>query len=303
MKTHTTLYMTGLILCLFLVGSLHAQRYERRVEKRIELAPRSTVEVSSKFGAIRIQGTDGKTADIQVVIRVKGDSQEEARSIAEDVDVSIEAQPAKLSVETDVPSMDGGDRSIDISLQLTVPRTALVDVSNKFGSLTVKNIGGEVTATNAFGSIEITNSNNVQVENKFGSIVLGSITGTCRVQGRNGSMRAYDIPGGNFTNAFGTVDVSNARGAVTIRSKMGAVTAKGIPGGDITNEYGRIVIGLRKNFGGRINANTSFGGIESELPLSIQRQTTKVSANGIIGSGNGVLVISNKFGDIVINEH
>ncbi len=290
-------------LLLLLAATAAAQHYERRIDRRFDVDPRPRIVIDSRYGSVRVTGTDKPVVTVNAVVRVKDESQDDARRIAEDVRIDITGSRNDVRVVTRFEDEGlGRDRSVEILLTLSIPTGSRLGISNKFGPVNVKGVTGEVKSVNQFGAVEVLNSGNVVVENSFGSTMLGAITGAIRITGRNGRIKAYDIPGGSITNAYGSIDVTNARGPLQVTSKMGEVTLRGLAGGTIKSEYGKIAIILARSFSGTITAETSFGDIDSDLDIDIQRHGTKATARGRHGTGNATLTVTNKFGAITLTR-
>jgi formylmethanofuran dehydrogenase subunit D len=288
------------MLLILIAPDVSAQKYERRIDRKFEVNSGAKVQVDSKFGSVRVTGSENNKVQLNVLIRVKDEDQDDARQIAEAVGVDIQGSRNEVRLVTHMAgdNRGHGDRSVEIGIVVAVPRDARVYVQNKFGSIMIKSVSGEVRSNNQFGSVEVTNCSNVTLDNSFGNTVLGAISGSMRVSGKNGSIRAYDVPAGSVKNAFGAIDISNARGPLDVSAKMGEVKIRGCLGGVVRNEYGRVIVTLARSFGGAVSLETAFGDIDSDLPLDIQKHGTKVSGRGHIGSGNGTLTVVNKFGEI-----
>ncbi len=156
---------------------------------------------------------------------------------------------------------------MNASIMVSVPKKSILDIANKFGSITVADVEGSVLVQAQFGSIELTRCANVEAKNSFGSTTLGAIKGAFKVESKNGKVRAYDVPGGEITNAFGAIEVSDASGPVSLLGRMGSITAKNIPGGRIQNSYGSTTVTLVRDFSGVIEAKTRFGDVDSDYAL------------------------------------
>ncbi|MBI5646207.1 MAG: DUF4097 family beta strand repeat protein [Ignavibacteriae bacterium] len=288
-----------------------AQKFERKVEKHFEVQANPTVRVESKFGPVTIKGTESSIVDVKVHITVEDDDYENAKERAEDVDVVIDGSRNEVRVEVDWDGSrsNSGKQSMNASIVVSVPKRSVLDIANKFGSITVADVEGSVSVQAQFGSIEITRCANVEAKNSFGNTTLGSIKGAFKVESKNGKVRAYDVPGGEISNAFGAIEVSDASGPVSLLGRMGSITAKNIPGGRIQNSYGSTAVSLVRDFTGVIEAKTRFGDVESDYPLQPRnnnRETrygpTPEDLIGRVGNGSGKLSVLNEFGDITIRK-
>ena len=300
------------LVVLLLTATALAQKYERKVEKRFEVQPNVSVNIVGKFGPVRVTGHDQNIVEVRVVITADEDSYADAKESADDVDVKIEGSRGSVRVETDFERLlhnNDGRHSLNIAITVTVPKPALVELRNKFGSSHATGVDGSVSLQNEFGSAVVTNCTNVRIVNAFGTTTASAIRGTLSIESKNGKVRAFDVPACRIKNAFGEIDLSDASGLVEIHGSMGAIKAKGIPGGSIANSYGSVVISLEKSFSGTIEAKTKFGSVDSDFPLeprvkNREKQYGPVPEDliGRIGSGSGRLRVLNEFGEITIRK-
>ena len=306
---HTILFSLLIVLCSGVLAQ--AQKYERKIEKRFEVQPNVAVHIEGKFGPVTVTGDDQNVVVVTVLISAEDDSYDEAKELAEDVDVIIEGSHANVRVETDFPEggLNKGSHSVNASITMSVPKLAVVDLQNKFGSTKMSGIDGSVSLQNEFGSAAVTNCSNVRMRNSFGASTASAIRGSLSIESKNGKVRAFDVPACTIKNAFGEIDLSDAHGPVQIIGRMGAIKARGIPGGTIENSYGSVSIALEKAFSGTIEARTKFGSVDSEFPLEprvkrSEKQYGPVPEDliGRIGSGSGRLRVLNEFGEISIRK-
>ena len=303
-------FAVALCSALFSVGAL-AQKYERNVEKKFTVQGNPTVRVEGKFGPITVKGTDADMVDVQVRISVEDDSYDDAKELAEDVDITVEGSKNDVHVEVDWngSQSSGSKHSLNMSIEVRVPKKTILDIENKFGSISISDVAGSVAVKAQFGSIEATRCSNVDSKNAFGSTTLNVIRGGMKIQSKNGKVRVFNVEGGEISNAFGAIEVSDASAPVMIQGRMGSITAKNIPGGHIVNSYGSTKIWLVRDFSGTIQAKTRFGDIDSDFPLRSRYKNDEARYGpvpedlvGRVGSGKGKLSVLNEFGDITIRR-
>jgi hypothetical protein len=288
-----------------------AQKYERKVEKRIDVQPNAAVHIDGKFGPVTVTGADQNVVAVRIVITAEDDSYEEAKKRAEEVEVIIDESHGGVRIATDFSEhrSNKGRQSLNASITVTVPKQAILELRNKFGSSKATGVDGSVSMVNEFGSAVVTNCSNVRMQNAFGSSNASAIRGTLNIESKNGQVRAFDVPACTIRNAFGEIDLSDAHGPVQITGRMGTIKARGIPGGSIENSYGSVSISLERNFSGIIEAKTKFGSVDSDFPLEprvkrSEKQYGPVPEDliGRIGNGSARLQVLNEFGEITIKK-
>lgn len=97
----------------------------------------------------------------------------------------------------------------------------------------------------------------------------------------------------------GNVDVANQSGSV----EVAGITAKG-PGGchkvTLTTSFAPIKLTLPSGAGFNVSARTSFGRVQSAVPITTRGPLAADSITGTLGGGGCDLSLSNSSGDITL---
>jgi len=308
---HTLARNTALLSALLLltVAAATAQKYERVVRESFQTKANPTVEVASKFGTVHVSAGGGNTVAAVVKITARENSEARAKKLAEAARVEIKGSGDRVTVRTALPKdMDGDeDRGIVIDVTLSVPSGTLLELESKFGAVDIAGVRGSVKVKTGFGAVEIKDCANLDLVSSFGEVSLGGITGGITVESKMGSLKAYGIPGGKIKNSYGEVEVKHPSGPVDISSSMGEITVKGCRGGTITSSYGEVTLVMDRSFSGYIQAESSFGDIDSEFELRSKEEKYKYGPTGEkqfgkVGSGSDRLFVKSSFGDISIEK-
>jgi hypothetical protein len=130
---------------------------------------------------------------------------------------------------------------------------------------------------------------NLRVENSNGPVVANSISGEASAKMSFGSVTLEDVGGGiTVDNQNGAVTVSEARTS----AKCNSVTIK--------TSFAPIQVRIAESGNYTVSARTSFGRINSELPITTSGQMGGDSLNGKIGSGGCTMSLTNSNGSIEI---
>lgn len=296
-------------LLLLTGAAATAQKYERVVRESFQTRADPTVDIASKFGTVHISAVGGNTVTAVVKVTARESSETAAKKLAEAARVEIKGSGDRVTVRTALPkNMDGDeDRGIVIDVVLTVPSATLLELESKFGAVDITGVKGAVKVKTGFGAVEIKESANLDLTSSFGEVSLGGITGSIIVESKMGTLKAYGIPGGRIKNSYGEVEIKHPSGPVDIASSMGEVTVKGCRGGKITSSYGEIILVMDKSFSGQIQAESSFGDIDSDFDLQSKGEKSKYGPTnekkfGKVGSGSDRLFVKSSFGDISIEK-
>lgn len=299
------------LLLAILPGSFTAtaQKHEHTVRESFQTKSNPTVEVKSKFGAVHVSAAGGNTVTAVVKVTARDRSDDAAKKLAESARVEIKGSGDRVTVHAGLPKdMKGDDdRGIEIDVTVTLPADSRLELESKFGAVDVTGVKGAVKVETGFGEITIKESANLDLTSSFGEVNLGGITGSMTVESKMGSVNAYGVPGGKIKSSYGEVDVKRPSGPVDITSSMGEITVKGCRGGTISSSYGGVTVELDPAFSGRIEAEASFGDIDSDYPLQSKDKKksygpTSQKKWGSVGSGGDKLFVKSSFGDVNIEK-
>jgi hypothetical protein len=201
--------------CIIDAGGWGPQvKAERTLELDHPLAPGSTLAVSTASGSIGLTGQDVDHAHVMATIQARATTQEEAQELAEQVEISFQESPGKVTIKADRPPQRKR-QSISISYQIVVPRQTHVHCSSASGSIRLADLEGNVDAHAASGSIE-----------------AAHVQGSVRLNSASGSARCEDVAGGDVRigAASGSVKLTDASqiGACDLHAASGSVQASNV---------------------------------------------------------------------------
>ena len=200
-----------------------------------------------------------------------------------------------------------------------------VIVENSNGGVKLASVRGSATVKTSFAPTEIIGvTGPANVTNSNGSVLLRDVGGAVDVRGSFGRVDAEDLKAGiRVTTGNSGVRVVNARGPVTVTTTFGPVELRNVEGKvDVRNQNGAIDaapaaaprachdITLATTFsyiqlhlpdaGYAMTAQTSFGRIHSDVPITATGMIGEGRLSGTIGGGGCTLQLTNSNGDIRI---
>jgi hypothetical protein len=306
----TALHVGLLFVALLSVTvTVRAQKYERIVRETFQTSANPVVDIHSKFGAVHVSAIPGTAVTATVKVTARDRSDAAAKKLAEAARVEITGGGEHVTVRTGLPqNMKGNDdRGIEIDVTVTLPAGTRLELESKFGAVDITGVKGSVRVHTGFGEVSIKESANLDLTSSFGEVSLGGITGSMTIESKMGAVKAYGVPGGTIKNSYGEIDINRPSGPVDITSSMGEVTVKNCRGGKISSSYGEVTVVMDRAFSGRIQAESSFGDIDSDYDLKTDKEKksygpTKQRVWGVIGSGTDKLYIKSSFGEISIEK-
>ena len=179
-------------------------------------------------------------------------------------------------------------------------------VQNSFGPVTVSDIQNGVRIQSGNGGVSITNvRGEANVRTSFGMVQATDIGGVLQVENSNGGVQATNTHGAQVTTSFGPVVLAGVTGPVHIEDQNGAVDATsamrdGCQPIMIHTSFSPLRIRLEDNASYRVAARTSFGKIRTDFPLNVSGSISSDGVDGVIGSGQCEMRLTDSNGSIEI---
>jgi len=180
-------------------------------------------------------------------------------------------------------------------------------IENHFGGVVVKDAHGPVTVDNSHGGVEVRNAKQgTRIYNKYGSVELSDIRGYCEVRNSHGSVKLSDVDVVDVINRYGSITIKNASDEVDVQNAHGSVTIElyesPIPEISACTSFQPIELILPDNVACKILAETSYGSIESDFPLDVERSRYTTTASGTINHGKTRVDLETKHSNIYIRK-
>jgi hypothetical protein len=276
---HLAKASVGCLLCLamllagcFNIGccSMRA-KYERTMQLSAPLSPGSAFEAQTHNGSITINGADVAECNMTATIVARAATDEEARELAEKVNVTLVPSGNRLITKIDKPTRLI-NKSVSISLDAEVPKQTDLDLVTHNGSVEISDIKGLLDATTHNGKVTCERiSGTTAFKTHNGAVTCGDISGSTQLKSHNGSIKAF------YT------DTAPAVCDISIVTYNGGIELKTPPG-----------------FSAHVEASTHNGSINTNLPITVSGKISKSKLTGTIGAGEGQLHLETHNGSIRI---
>ena len=184
------------------------------------------------------------------------------------------------------PGSNGSVSAVDIK--------GPTSISDSFASINAQNIGGPLSIANANGNVTAINvAGDLNVDTRFGLVRAERIRGNLVVDNANGGVTASDINGSaRVHTSFASVFLKGIDGSVDVENQNGAIGVSGLRGGcnevSLRTTFSPIKIGLASNASYTLSARTTYGQINTELPLTVTTKSINDNSSTLSGTiGNG----------------
>ncbi len=234
--------------CDIHMGDWSQAKYERTIERKAPLPAGSTLVAKTSLGSITVSGAEVTDCNVVAEIVGRAPTEEEARELAEQVEITLETVGNTLTVKADKPSTRG-NRSISISYTITVPKQTHIECASSYGAINIGNISGNVSGKTSSGAISVEN-----------------IEGSADLDTSYGSVECRNVSGDNLAvrTSSGAISAEGIKGPAQLTTSYGSVTCNGFSAGDITLKSSSGTIRLVNASFGHCDAHTSYGSIDVE---------------------------------------
>ena len=278
------------------VGAVQGAAVVASANGQVDVADVGSADLRTSFGAVTVKDVRGaltvsNSNGAVTAAGIKGT----AKVVSSFAPIEVRDVGADAAVE----NSNGAVKLFSIRGTATV-RTS-------FGALEVNGVTGSLTATNSNGNVVVRDvGGSAEVRGSFGRIDAEDLKSGIRVTTGNAGVRVANVRGPvTVTTTFGPVELRNVDGRVEVRNQNGAIDA--IPAAkprachDITlaTTFSYIQLQL-PDAGYALTAQTSFGRIHTDVPITTTGSIGEGRLSGTIGGGGCVLQLTNSNGDIRI---
>jgi DUF4097 and DUF4098 domain-containing protein YvlB len=309
---------------LFLAAAAQAA-VESPIQKSFSVAPGGTLYLETDVGDVKIKtGGSGVTVDVKRRARTT--------EIMNDFDITLDQSGNDVTVrakyqreKTKWFNWTNGNE-IDATFTITVPSNYNLQVSTAGGDVEIADLTGEIRARTSGGDIEMgdmrgavdarTSGGNVRLESATGrvdlrtsggNIRLGTADANVQVRTSGGSIEVGRVTGDLYAHTSGGgIDIEEAGGAVDAETSGGSIRARMTqqPRTDsrLSTSGGGIVLTLASNVSLDLDARTSGGDVDTEIPITIFGKKSEGTLEGKINGGGPRLVLRSSGGGIRVKK-
>ncbi|MBP1157110.1 MULTISPECIES: DUF4097 family beta strand repeat-containing protein [unclassified Paenibacillus] len=287
----------------------------RRFDKEKTAIPLSAstenIRIINPSGNVVLRPGQVDQVQVELSVIVKAENENEAKTIADESRLEFSESGNTLELQAVAKEYSGsyfGSRKPRVDLVVTLPEKQEVNLEMRLGNgkisasrlpikerLTGETTNGEIRISELKGELRFKTSNglisasqtagSLTLETSNGRIELTNHEGDAVMESTNGEIRAM--------NTSGTIQAETSNGAIVIDGSLRGLKAHTSNGSvdissrtvdgdwDVETSHGKIDLKLPSGGDYRIEGEGNEGVIETNLPLSIQKDTI----SGTIGAG------------------
>lgn len=222
--------------------------------KTYQLDPSGRLEITNVNGKIEVQPSDGNQVEVVALKKAKGPSPEAAKAALQRINISEQASPTQITIETKVERNGGGffnGGSLQVEYRVKVPAAAQVKFTNVNGGIDLTGLKGRIEAETTNGGVHARDvAGTVQASTTNGGLdvdIAQMPEGGVRLECTNGGIKLR-LP-------------RDAKATISARITNGGINASDLPL-ETSGENNRRRLDGKLNGGGpRIDIEGTNGGI------------------------------------------
>jgi DUF4097 and DUF4098 domain-containing protein YvlB len=260
-----------------------------------------TLRIDNPVGTVTVKG-GGTETKLYALAKIRGNSQEEAKSKAENFTMSLEES------DHDVQFKQTRQSGVQVDIEVTLAANTNLDIRTSSGSVVVENSGGNVKI--------LSHSGEVSVSGADGMVDVSVQSGDAMIKDSKVSMLTLECRSGDVSlvNIDGNVNARAASGDISVKNWKGKTLAVETVSGDVDASFGAPITGqatIRTVNGNasievpdmcdcRVSLSTIRGDVSVNIPLEDEAKTDQL-VTGRLGAGTGSLEVSGINGDISLD--
>ena len=266
------------------------EEYTRNFDQTQTVPSGQRIRIEHRLGDVVVRTQARPEVIVHALIRSSAPDMNEAKRYADNIRIALQPSSSGLLIETQYPKQDTGGMfggrniSYSVSLEVTIPESAPLELRNSFGAVTVTDLksGGDIATSH--GKLVFRNGRGSQrLENSFAAVEVSSNAGDVTLSTTNGAVDVTDVSGTvTVKNRFARVTIARVKGNVTVDNGNGNVEASGISGSAIlTTSFGAVHF---DDIGGQLSIramNSGVKGAKAGDSVSVDNSFSPVEISGV----------------------
>lgn len=232
-----------------------ARRIAEEQEWTLDGAGVTRLIAETTNGEVTVSGGDTTQVRVRARKRVRARTEEEATNFAREVVVQAVREGDVVRVSKEHPTPPRGV-SVEVSYIIDCPRRLDAELQT---------VNGNAQCTGLDGDLQLCTTN--------GNVRLGEFRGRVEAHSRNGNVGASLLE----MRTEGIFTTSNGNVQVTVSAGVAPLTA--------TSTNGNVEVQLPAGFSGRLDAKTTNGRAQCDIPLARPEQEKRTAISGEVGQG------------------
>lgn len=318
----------SLLAAVALAGSAFAaDKADTLIQKSFNVSPGGKLTIRADRGSIEVKTAASDKVEIEITREPTGSKGEDLLA-RHKIDFTHEGKDVLIKAETTGSKLTSfwGGSGLKVRYAVTVPSKYNVDLNTAGGSISIQDLEGDARAHTSGGSLKFGEikgpvygrtsggsisvagtTHDVDVETSGGGINVGDTGGKVLARTSGGSIKVGNTKGPvTAETSGGGIDVAGAVGPINAHTSGGSIRAamNTQPTGPCTlgTSGGGIELRVAGDIKMDIDAETSGGSVQTELPVPVQGEVKRNQLRGKVNGGGPKVTLNTSGGGIKIRK-
>jgi hypothetical protein len=227
------------------------------------LKPNTALLVNNSHGNVQVRVVSGLTKPrVLLTKNVRAWNREDASTISNKIKVLVTpSDDGSLTISTNRDEVKNEvNREFNTDIQIEVPSTNGVSITNNYGDINAHEIQGDLTIKSSYGRVEVYNLNgnatlNLKNSDASGSnlhgnvgvtgakrVNLSKVEGTVTIEANNGSVELRDVAGAvNIDASYSRITAQDLKEHATLKTSYGDVKVTNVASASINAPYSDVI--------------------------------------------------------------
>ena len=238
---------------------------QKNINKAFIVNPDATLVVNNSYGNVSITTWNEDKVELDINIKVSGNSEKWVNQRINDIDVDINALKTMISVSTILGNSgyhnQGRNNSFEINYVLKIPKNGSIKISNKYGNIITSDLYATVDVNCKYGKVimgKLWNNSEITMDYCPNSIIAFIKTGT--IAAKYSSLTITEIDKLDLISDYTDVEIMKCD-YLKYSSKYGKIAIKSIKSLEGTGNYLTIRLAKLYNY---LKLNTKYSSLQIE---------------------------------------
>ncbi|WP_340113210.1 hypothetical protein [Maribellus mangrovi] len=277
-KLFVTLFVTSILFA----GQVQAEEKTKEYNEGWSVSKVTTLEISNKFGEVRINNDDSDTITIDVEITVEAANERKAEELLDMIEVKFSKSGSTIKAVTEIENNFKSQRKFSIDYTVNIPSDKNLMIENKYGNTLVNSLTGDGIFDIKYGNFTANElltpeSGDLKLELKYGNASIGTAS-FLEVEVGYSPVSIEELKTLVLESKYSTIEVEEG-GDLQIESKYDKLNFEEVESVTANTKYSNMKIGeLAKS----LKVESGYGGVQV----------------GEIDEGFEFITITNNYGQI-----
>jgi DUF4097 and DUF4098 domain-containing protein YvlB len=287
----------------------------RHEERRLNLGPNGSLDVSTISGDITVTAGTGRETVVQITMVSRGRTDADAKLGLDRTTIEVDQRGERATMKTTYSDDRRPPYQVSVSYSVTAPAGTRITAGNMSGNVQITGIHGDVEANAISGDVTLKDVARISAKTVSGNIAITSAStdGTFEAESVGGNVTAENVRARRVSAS--TVGGSVAAHSVTCdNAELGTMSGTVEFSGplakngryELHTQSGNIHFSPMSDTGFELQANTFSGTVRSDIPLASRTTPSRGrgshSVTGTFGDGSAVVIATAFSGDVIVTK-